>query len=44
MSDRVNRLSPRWQMALAMLTLYIVWGSTYLAIRVTVAATAWLLP
>ncbi|NLE51254.1 MAG: drug/metabolite exporter YedA [Chloroflexi bacterium] len=33
MSDRVNRLSPRWQMALAMLTLYIVWGSTYLGIR-----------
>lgn len=33
MSDRVNQLSPRWQMALAMITLYFVWGSTYLGIR-----------
>ncbi len=33
MSDRVGNLSPRWQMALALITLYFVWGSTYLGIR-----------
>lgn len=33
MSERLNQVSPRWQMVLAMGTLYFVWGSTYLGIR-----------
>ena len=33
MSERVNQLSPRWQMMLALGTLYFVWGSTFLGIH-----------
>lgn len=36
MTNRVGQLSPRWQMALALATLYVVWGSTYLGIRLAI--------
>lgn len=33
-SARPNRLAPEWQIWTALLIVYVVWGSTYLAIRV----------
>jgi len=34
---RVERHAPEWQIWAALGTVYLVWGSTYLAIRVMVA-------